>query len=258
MKQNKMVNKNPEYSPSLEFLMTYGWAILALIIAIGVLTHFLISGLDNGEIHYGIYREECENNTHLGLTFAGYREVRCNKTIEEISPQGIRCLFKGEMDNYTCEAEVCVFIENSPYDLYQEDLTIIRNQEAYFRFKDYDIIDTTRLDCNLIEVDEIRYDIESIKGTYCDINFYPEHKQWCDNRSEEYINYVTISKQDLTIEWLEEFCGCLNCESLEKRNKDGKLLWLENTDRGMVCKVGFCSEYKCPGNYTVETWEQIK
>lgn len=99
--------------------------------------------------------------------------------------------------------------------------------------------------------------IEIINRTWSYVSVYGdvgERKQVCTPKKVTsmditkrmgncYISY-TIPQEDVTIKWLEENCQCVKwnngCDPLEK-------------DKGCMLNsiLEYCSQYKCPGNYTV-------
>jgi hypothetical protein len=70
--------KTKKSQAAMEFMLTYGWAILAAIIAIGVLAYFGVFD-PNSFVNFNIYQEECYNNFTIHEHDELCKRVKCPK-----------------------------------------------------------------------------------------------------------------------------------------------------------------------------------
>lgn len=159
--------KNKKAQAVLEFLMIWGWLIMAIIVVICVILYFS----QNQEPHFRIIKEGNE--------------------IDEIG-----------YDRW-------IYFDEGTID---EMFRYCETQENYCFDKGWKERNLTAEDCHK----------EYAKCIDFDIGYYKK---------------ATISKQNLTPDWLEENCECV-----------------EFVKRKLPTK---CQKYKC-GSYFVESWEQIK
>jgi len=220
--------KHKKGQAAMEFLMTYGWAILAAIIAIGVLAYFGVFTPDRFVYEeFTIYKEECSE------------EINKEKLIE----QGI---LLDEMIEVTFKINQVIF--KSAYyneEIDNKKLKSLIDKNKLLRTK-YRIINVYDKICEKVEVDEILIKKE-VKECIKDVSGVIEEceGEWfasdyrrciesydygytcsseCESKTEteeaSCKNYKTfkITKIDLKREWLNENCeGAVVCD-LDKEN----------------------------------------
>lgn len=163
----------------MEFLMTYGWAILGFVIAIGVLAYF---GVFSSQPIFTITKEECWNET----------------TWSEPVPVHLICSLK---ENYT----KCV---NTVKDMANDGIIRLSYGEKYGTFQTmYAEIKYTEQKCETKEVDEMDYGV-----WYRNDDNAPEHifvsnkdltENWLNENCEcESHDYSLRTRRDLgCLEW---------------------------------------------------------
>jgi hypothetical protein len=80
-----MKNKKAQAHAVMEFLMTYGWAILSAVIVVGVLWYFIIGGSESVRYDWKCISEiVCEN---VGYEFEGYynlgNQIECRFMVDD-------------------------------------------------------------------------------------------------------------------------------------------------------------------------------
>lgn len=221
-------------TPVMDFIMTYGWAILAAIIVIGVLGYF---GVFSPMPEFKIYKQECRNETIAGGEFEGEYNITCNKTItiEEITS----CYEEPYKTKYPCNYNKCKYTcpDEVRTKYYAPCYIIIEDEFFTETWKRYS--DKIEQKCEQVEVD---------KNNMCWM-YYENVGLKIDKCPPESIE--DFGKIEISQDWLDKQekagnCECQNCHVSANHGR------VESTDKGMICWEGsYCSEYKC-GEYTVE------
>jgi hypothetical protein len=240
--------KNKNGKGFVEFFMTWGWVFLLFIIIIGSLIVIFSS-----KPEFTIYEEVCWGDSNCS-----WSSIVNNQLIE----------FKGDIDII----DVCSKLEgkvknNSFGDVWFTDDFI---KELCVKTKE----------CEKVEVDELEIGVVIICEHYdwkigeCEESCGEKgcsFKIWQEEEMEQCIDEIyqcrekckqdlclgykeihkKISKKELTTEWLDENCECVECyvtEGVETRfpgdySGDGGETW--------EC-LEYCTEYKCSDKYYVE------
>jgi hypothetical protein len=218
--------KNKKSQATMEWLMTYGWAILVAIILIAVLIYY--KGIFNQEPHFKIYKEECRNETIMTICKLSQEDYidnvckKCNnfKSEEELLgcvDERVECIDK--FDNRMCrqiKEEVCKQVEVDKIEM----------------FNSYS--------CSMINSKGENSHEYFLKNDSCCFRDKPD-LCWKTKKVDNKI----IKKQDLKIEWLDENCLVYWCD-LEDNCDYFKGIYNHGWDK-----------WKCE-DYIIETWEQIK
>lgn len=214
-------------------------AVILLIISIlllGAIMLAIILGVFD-EPHFAIYTEECRNETNDYSELSG---IGCNigclyyrKTINGSWNDSGEC--EKFCKEYVFSKEICEQVEVDEIDTLRVVEILIPKEEIY----------GIRVGYN--------YTIETYEG---------EKYFRCNLKNDDYycetLDGYEISKQDLTIEWLDKNAVCHKC--LIEETKDGrKNVIIDGWEKCEIELAGFrpCLEYKYK-DYTIETWEQIK
>jgi len=210
--------KTKKSQAAMEFLMTYGWEILAAVIVIGVLAYFGVLPFSDFTT-FTIYKEECWNEFYDAIIINN-ETWKNNKTFEK-----------------------CEKVEFGEIKISRLNLEKLKDCSSPLQDTNFTIV-VSVLNASSSEIDNIQIGNTTIKINRCD---------------HEEIHYKTISKQNLTIEWLDENCECSYEGFLHKGfycYDDGEFdgekfvkepyceTELERLNRG-------CNYYKC-GDYYVE------
>ena len=193
---------------------------IVLLIGILVLGIFLVRKITS-EPEFIIYKNECRNET----TITGTKLIRtepkfidCNKTI---TTDGIFKRCWNEDSEWECDEDYCRFIYDSYSDDYYLDTTFVEirvenyrediSEDIFENFTHYEEV------CEQVEVDEIeiysRIIYYNASNTHIPIEMFANKSYTLITNNEEYWfyeNYEKISKQDLSIEWLDDNCECEN------------------------------------------------
>ena len=219
-----------------EFILVYGWAILATITAIAVLVYFGVYS-PNQDFVKNITKEECWNETLYDFEIRVY-----DRDCVEIQEIGSRNEYFISYKPQTTQ----LFCDNyKDYGIgYDFGMKVIP--------KVYNILKAKQV-CNKVEVDEIRiYGNEITK-------LRPGQSLDYDTRLNKCFDKIDIiPKEDLTKEFLDEQtnlgnCECIKCEALNPEKEWG---WesVKDGDKIIQCSKR-CLNYKCQfgkENYFVE------
>lgn len=248
-----------------EFFYLYGWAILGIIClaVIFVFYYYPNNYLNN----FTIYKEECKNETLIdtSIKYCSEKHETCNWTeYNGCVPNGgfIGCVEPTKIEDCIKENSTrCVYL---PCQEIKKEIKEISYGVCHFKEK----ITTF---CNKVEVDEIEYDFYDNKiaperyktfscpeGYFCKCNMIDELSQgYCYTLCKNdlcNLAFIKISKKDITKEWLDEKCECIESDNCSLA-KD----YEECIAKNYSCCItgnyklggGKCSKYKC-GDYEVE------
>lgn len=211
----------------LSLIMTLLFIILMIFVAIGIFWFVTTYGF---EPHFKITTEVMVNETIF------LYEYKCDGGGIEKSERRVPLIYN--------ENNIRCLLQNTNYP---EERVIVKYEQ--------------------VEVGEIEiYRFKDIHNFTEDISDR-EHKCTFNEKTEYYVcesyfGLKRISKQDLTIDWLEKNCEQIcnkDCEGFPRVCGDGPLMF---GDENKIVRDGDCEcerycEYKC-GDYTVETQERIK
>ena len=241
-----MGNKN-------ELKKTFVMVCIIVIASIGFIIIFVLPDMQKTEFkpEFNITIEECWDETKN----IGYKLIRldlsgCQWEILFIDSDGktdIKCYDDYWKEQYPCEDAIeCEYNKESCGMAYCSVLKVKIQKAKYQRAKKiYEPIYETEEVCEQVEVDEIKIYGGEINITLCITDF--SNNSVCES------SHKLKPKKDISIEWLNENCECL--EPIYLRKKEG---CIENETYDdcppRICLPGEpkkCSKYSC-GKYFVE------
>lgn len=160
---------NKKGQKALEFLMTYGWAVLSAIIIVGSLGSYFYFQPQN---QFKITIEECTKDIEFNFLFNMERLNERNITFEDF-----------EYVTY----------------LYMDDVEVDCSREGIEDCFVYGILKK----CEDVEVQKIEYEPSSVT---C---FADSESYFDSNFTDCMVKDKIIEKYDLNIEWLNKNCECL-------------------------------------------------
>lgn len=231
-----MKNKKGAVELSIGMIILIVLAISLLIIGLVVLKNIFPNFF--GIYNFKIYKNECYNRTGSYLGYSLYQLQNFSNKENWVYHQGL--------------FQICIPTKD--------------------RFVCYDRIEV----CNKVEVDEIEYDKndyfnnvpERYKTFSCPDHYsckcnYGEMSEPCSHFCKNNLCYLytTISKKDLTKEFLQNNCECINT-CTHNYETEGSIFRYHTTNKcfGEEFSVPaeyyehgwYCQEYKCFENYFVE------
>lgn len=193
---------------------------------------------------YHIYQTECVNETEVvGKKLISSEEVYCKlvKVYDNYGELGWEGCYDDEemlpiVNKYPCDVNMCKYNikpRDDYYTFYIPAYIEIKDNQPYLK-EEWKEITETKETCTQVEVDEM-FDF---KTPDIDCENY-----WC----------WSISKQDLTIEFLDKNCewvyGFFDCPSHCYKNRTRVNCW-DYQDEFCGYRRGLCEKYKC-GKYEV-------
>jgi len=250
--------------------MDYGWLIIAFIFCIGIMASFGVFDLSKyEEPHFSIYKEECRNETGYYSEFP-------------IAPKEYSSVgsdYGDEFEVVGCDDD-CNLTEVQKlitYNVLKEPFGFYNNYTSRIILRVH--LSPTREVCEIVGAEEVCGDIWGLELRYI-----------CDESIGKCIpKEACIKKKDITTEWLDENCECVNdivymkySEYEDKilkchKKSSRRCLWIyegncwenrfnkcfpydkgyrDNNNNFYVTKIN-CQKYRCQ-EYIVETWGQIK
>ncbi len=176
--------KNKRGQAAIEFLMTYGWAILAAIIVIGVLAIYFRPPLlqDDFIISKQECREELDYRTYGQFTYLKF-ELDANLPDRDIYALAWKKIRERNINFvFVRGEEINVESINETEKVYDVNIVITENSWEEI--------------CEQVEVEEIRYDAPRCTGI-CSIKVSVDGETFKKLQQR-------IEKQDLTRDWLDE------------------------------------------------------
>ena len=225
---------------------------VAMLVIVGVI---VLIEINLNETEFEITKEECRNETYLNYSY--HQEIHRKIEIIEYYHRNIGCDYIKEMNT----SNICY------------NNTLCAEYEKIIKF----LLDSipipkkiTEEICEPVEVEEIEFDKETMwslewenihKYFKCiwnceDLNRHlplGKNVKKCD--VDEECNYLkpTLSKQDLTIEWLDENCKCYECVELIPCEGTGfNMCSGEKEIDTFSCICTKCQKYKCIDSYYVK------
>lgn len=240
--------------------LSIGGIVLIFLAMVIVILGLVVINRRFNEPHFKMEKNNCWNESkQIGEKHIA-QERNCTYTLEkEWYNEGKKydikgCYISSEWENrYDCDTNHCEFDVSTTYaDGTKANLYtfIIKKEDYSEEWIFVEPIFKIEQTCEPVEVDEIEiYD----RLIYYNINDYIPATLFANKsytlftNNEDYWfyeNYNKISKSDLTLDWLDENCECIEraCDNSIKEI-DGKRVKCADTN--------FCQKYKC-GEYQVE------
>ena len=237
----------------MEYLMTYGWAILAGVIAIITLVYLgAFDDLLSIKPKFTIYKEECRNESfNIGKKLIK-QELRNCTVIRAWDSDGDIDFEDCYKDNtyfnyseeYPCESLKCEFNLPNPsgYSYYTPRFVEVISNESILVEQWEDMKEVKEV-CTKVEVDEM---VLISRRAVCRLNN--------ESSTEDVFSTMTaclsvMSKKDLTIEWLDE-----NCLAWELYSSEDNVICQKEINPDECNKRDYDKilTYKCGGNYYVK------
>lgn len=232
-------------------------SIILLVLAAFVIVWQVVEDAIEENPQFTIYKEECKNISVIIGKECNLQECNGSVYIEDVDVV-YSCYDDRYKINFPCDSDVCYYegIKIKPFE--KLEIEVCKNIEKINEV------------CNKVEVDKIEYTNEILANDYeCQRNCWNKYsEQWnkeewnkCDEKCYwSILREETISKKEITKEWLDEKCKCdFKCDPGERLVKDKKnefyCLREESFDNGDFNREWYridCKRYKCFEDYFVE------